>query len=168
MAGQHTRLCGIPSTRAWINRRFVPRLRSTIPSLPPIEINLPAFYNAIATRSDGGWFITTIFQRGNTLGRGDDGYGIVRADGSSQKPVEKFLENYVSRFNLRRCIYTSSREKLSWLRRESSIHLSVVASIFIRLVTRLNLRKVREEGEGIMFHSLNNISSDSTPSYTRR
>lgn len=49
-----------------------------------------------------------------------------------------------------------------------SIHLSVVASIFIRLVTRLNLRKVREEGGGIMSHSLNNISSDSTPSYTRR
>lgn len=65
-------------------------------------------------------------------------------------------------------VYTSSREKLSWLRRESSIHLFVVASIFIRLVTRLNLRKVQEEGGGIMSHSLNNISSDSTPSYTRR
>lgn len=43
-------------------------------------------------------------------GRGDDGYGIVRADGSSQKPVEKFLENYVSRFNLRQCVYELARK----------------------------------------------------------
>lgn len=119
---------------------FVPiSIPISIPPLP-IEINLPAFYNAIATRSDGGWFITTIFQRGNTFGgeRGDDGYGnLVQAgDGLSQKPVEKFVENYVSRFNLRQCVRARAK-KLSWLRRrKSSIHLFLflfVASIFIRL-----------------------------------
>lgn len=44
-------------------------------------------------------------------------------------------------------VYTSSREKLSWLRRESSIHLSVVASIFIRLVTSWIFEKFERKVE---------------------
>lgn len=114
---------------------------------PPIEINLPAFYNAIATRSDGGWFITTIFQRGNTLGRGrgGDGYGIVRA--SQKRLWRNSWKTAVSRFNLGRCGTRAKNYSNSW---KSSIHFFTLPFYLLRIEESLNLGKVRERGGGII------------------
>lgn len=66
-----------------------------------IEINLPAFYNAIATRSYSQWFIATIFQRKNALSA--RGWHLWNKVGTSAGWVSvaletrrKILENYVS------------------------------------------------------------------------
>lgn len=157
MAGHRTtRLYAVH--HPWINRRFVPRLRSiSIPiSIPPlpIEINLPAFYNAIVTRSDGGWFITTIFQRGNTFG-GERGWRLWKPSGlgmgSRKNPWKNSWRTmfrdliFASVYELAwKIILTSSSKKF-----DSSLSLSLCSLDFYSpRVT--NLRKVREEGGGII------------------